>query len=393
MTNRTSRNSNISAIKKNKGENVPKVCPDCGENICVQIKGEPIYVCPKCGKYFGTVPFRLKEEEENLFYKSINEATEREINNYLLSEEQHFPDFLESVVKEIYSFVLDLYIIWLSLKKGNNESVHREFQTKNNPYCDNIIVYLTGLKNNDISDDELYSGNYVSDGFDKTTKKLQRVIVRFSIPINEIGSTSKERIMYIISHEVEHMFDDWKEQCEGRESVNNSPRSLANGNLYRILRNSSVELERAIGYAGYLSYFSEEKAFATEAYYELKTYGCTDKNYNEILKKCQGFRYYSSFEKSIIPAIKRATKDALYDLNETLNDKNFIYSNIPKVKFSDNMEFYREKLINWAILVSRKFFKKFYGIVGLFVMDFKKRNPRMLPVSMSFEDYINGAKS
>ena len=45
-------------IRKNdKGETVPEICPECGGKIVVAIKGEPIFICKECNKYYGTVPF------------------------------------------------------------------------------------------------------------------------------------------------------------------------------------------------------------------------------------------------------------------------------------------------------------------------------------------------
>lgn len=43
-------------VKNDEGKVVPKKC-ECGGDVVVQIHGEPVYVCKKCGKYFGTVPF------------------------------------------------------------------------------------------------------------------------------------------------------------------------------------------------------------------------------------------------------------------------------------------------------------------------------------------------
>ena len=45
-------------IKKNdKGETVPEICPACGSKVIVVLRGEPIFICKKCEKYYGTVPF------------------------------------------------------------------------------------------------------------------------------------------------------------------------------------------------------------------------------------------------------------------------------------------------------------------------------------------------
>lgn len=52
-------------IKNDKGEIVPDKCDKCGGEIVLQIHGEPVYVCKDCGKYFGTMPFHLKENKLN----------------------------------------------------------------------------------------------------------------------------------------------------------------------------------------------------------------------------------------------------------------------------------------------------------------------------------------
>lgn len=52
-------------VKNDKGEVVPDTCDKCGGEVVAQIHGEPVYVCKDCGKYFGTVPFTLKENIES----------------------------------------------------------------------------------------------------------------------------------------------------------------------------------------------------------------------------------------------------------------------------------------------------------------------------------------
>jgi hypothetical protein len=51
-----------------KGEDVPKVCPDCGSKVGVFLQGEPVFLCTnkKCKKYFGTVPCNLNESVREL---------------------------------------------------------------------------------------------------------------------------------------------------------------------------------------------------------------------------------------------------------------------------------------------------------------------------------------
>jgi hypothetical protein len=47
----------------------PKVCDKCGGETGIFIKGEPVCLCKKCGKYFGTVEF--KESDDSLLYGYI----------------------------------------------------------------------------------------------------------------------------------------------------------------------------------------------------------------------------------------------------------------------------------------------------------------------------------
>ena len=44
--------------KNDKGEEIPKKCPKCGGDIGLFLKGEPVYLCKNCNKYFGVAPFK-----------------------------------------------------------------------------------------------------------------------------------------------------------------------------------------------------------------------------------------------------------------------------------------------------------------------------------------------
>ena len=46
-----------------KGEKVPEECTECGSKIGVFFKGEPVYLCTKCNKYYGTVPFKKESAD------------------------------------------------------------------------------------------------------------------------------------------------------------------------------------------------------------------------------------------------------------------------------------------------------------------------------------------
>lgn len=46
-------------MTNDEGEEVPNKCSKCGGKVGLYIKdGEPVFLCSKCGKYFGTRPFK-----------------------------------------------------------------------------------------------------------------------------------------------------------------------------------------------------------------------------------------------------------------------------------------------------------------------------------------------
>ena len=56
--------------KNDEGKVVPEKC-ECGGDVVLQIHGEPVYICKKCGKYFGTMPFS-KKLNESMINESFN---------------------------------------------------------------------------------------------------------------------------------------------------------------------------------------------------------------------------------------------------------------------------------------------------------------------------------
>ena len=99
------------------GKKVPKICPECGAEMTLQIKGEPIYIC-KNDHYFGTMKFSLKEgfkfdsvnknkkklnAVDIIFWDKLNAITEKIINydkNTILSYDEK--EFMLSLAPGTY---------------------------------------------------------------------------------------------------------------------------------------------------------------------------------------------------------------------------------------------------------------------------------------------------
>lgn len=101
-------NESKKVIKNDEGELVPEKCDKCGGKVCLQIHGEPVYVCSKCGKYFGTMPCHLNEATENDVDLSsfkvqselnpkiwVNDLMDSRVRLKLLDIAQDFVEFLD----------------------------------------------------------------------------------------------------------------------------------------------------------------------------------------------------------------------------------------------------------------------------------------------------------
>lgn len=51
-------------VYNDEGKLVPEFCEDCGEKVGLYICGEPVYKCSKCGKYYGTMPFKSHKDKK-----------------------------------------------------------------------------------------------------------------------------------------------------------------------------------------------------------------------------------------------------------------------------------------------------------------------------------------
>lgn len=85
--------------KNDKGDDVPEICPKCGERIGIFLRGEPVYLCTnkKCHTYFGTVPFRNKPKtvKENALTTDKRNALRNktfgipELRKYPMNDREH----------------------------------------------------------------------------------------------------------------------------------------------------------------------------------------------------------------------------------------------------------------------------------------------------------------
>ena len=67
-----------------KGDPVPEKCK-CGGKVSAYLRGEPVYLCEKCGKYYGTLPCNIQEGFKDSI-KKIGSAIKKSMTDYMTPE-------------------------------------------------------------------------------------------------------------------------------------------------------------------------------------------------------------------------------------------------------------------------------------------------------------------
>lgn len=80
---RDKKKGKFHTVKNDKGEKIPSHCK-CGGEVHCYLQGEPVYKCEKCGKYFGTVPF--KESKYNPKKIIVNESQLKLLNEETVAD-------------------------------------------------------------------------------------------------------------------------------------------------------------------------------------------------------------------------------------------------------------------------------------------------------------------
>lgn len=148
--NRVNQYKMVSESRKNdKGETVPEKCDKCGGKVCVQIHGEPVFVCEKCGKYFGTMPCNIKEGKMKTI--SIKESELRKIVQETLegltmtndNKEQEINESLKNLMDNLAS-VSAVMNDWL-FESAEYENTQRDMEVAEELDMYSVYESINGL--------------------------------------------------------------------------------------------------------------------------------------------------------------------------------------------------------------------------------------------------------
>lgn len=176
-------------IKNDKGEIVPEKCDVCDGKIVLQIHGEPVYICKKCGKYFGTMPFHIPMDENKV--------------NEVMDSQKTLVNFDGSNANELGANAQEKYNDALRTGLKPN-SITLQGKTKNNNASDNdetIISFNTDTAN--IKDAVTNSvQNAVNNGADINKLNVQGNAEDILNGTNEAKVYSKRNVELARLHEI-----------------------------------------------------------------------------------------------------------------------------------------------------------------------------------------------
>lgn len=86
--------------KNDKGEEIPKKCPKCGGDIGLFFKGEPVYLCKNCNKYFGVAPFK---ESTNLLEGKLEKTDLNKAFDQFKAEQRKDSKAFQKVLNTLYA--------------------------------------------------------------------------------------------------------------------------------------------------------------------------------------------------------------------------------------------------------------------------------------------------
>lgn len=295
--------------------------------------------------------------KEKYFY-NIRLITEGELTE-LLSEERHYPSFVHNMVDE---FSHTLYNVVYGMISNRIENKRKGFVPKNNNIVHSVLYGIHINYNDDINQYSNYRASYISDFYDKIEEKINCATIEIYLPsIN--NTTNIELLDACLTHEVQHLYDDWFEQKNGKETIANFSKNVdTTRNLANALTTSSdyKDIMKAISATAYLGLKMEMKAFVTQSFSEFKRIDCNCFNYKQKYKDTLSYKNYNKIKTDYINIINNAEQDIL-ELVYNRCIEHYKDVNIPKVK---NKEDLKQVLTKWANNIYNIFIHKYGSILS-----------------------------
>lgn len=310
--------------RNDKGEIVPNVCPSCGGDVALTLKGEPVFLCGKCGKYFGALPFKKHFINEN------------EIEESLLSEENSINGEVDKEASEVFNFIINY-------KYSPNEITHRDEEktiyeisfkrTFMGCVIDYYIQYFV-YNDGECHDMDCYSI--------PMSNKFASIHIEYD---RERGFLSLGELHDSIQHELTHVFKGIK-GFENNKDYGSKTLYIANAaNYFYCSKNKYM---KAIGCVFYMGMNDEQDAYINGMYAAIKESLPKGVSPDEIVRRSQ------LYDKVIELINIRDNIDAYFSNSEFIEALK-MFKNTSKYKNGLTKETFLKKINHTLVRIKEKY--------------------------------------
>ena len=279
-----------------------------------------------------------------------------------LNEERHYPEFLDKLKFDtsigIYRHLRDM------VDSGTTHDVFRlDLKCE---YADSILVDAKTSPGNDLHDIKSYSAKYFNNNPVLKNGKIDNPVLTILCPVVN-GLIDLMTIMYVVSHEITHLYDDWMSIKNGKGCLCANETIVKTSEFLEYASTNGNILLKDMAFLSYMSLKTEKQAFLSQTVQELEALGCTMWNYKDIMKKTSLYRNTDISYKNIVKYVRVLTPLQLETINELIVTQ-YQSANLPKMKLTSfDPDNYRNKLLKWSNGVHKDIMRRYGSVLAYYV--------------------------
>ena len=302
---------------------------------------------------------RLTEEE---LKKMISESIAKKLSEDIIyiNEEGHYPQFLDGFKNEIADKVAD------KLKNGGFRK-RLYINVSRNEYTRWIKVDLEYVKVDDISDNRPYEAAYNASKTKFVSGKMVVGVLKLVVPYDEEKRTDFGLLKSRITHELNHLYDDWMNRTIQKKN-GLKPRPLTHNDKVKQAYGLSNDPDfPELGDVLYRMLQTEQSAFLSTVPQDLYRLRANRDNIHSKSRRTECYKNaWFGFGRAFA-VLEKCDSGYLERLNDKIS-AGYRKTGLPYMtdgKF--NAEEYRRLLWNWCCDKYRKFIKKYDRVVQYYL--------------------------
>ena len=251
--------------------------------------------------------------------------------NLIINEAMHYPKFLDNVKMETAYNVRKCLSDMLKQRKYTVKDAVINLKHYKE-YFNSFILTINLTENEDINNRKNYGAESFSDG-KLINGKLSGAKINVIAPVNSQWKTNDSYLIYVICHEVTHLYDDYMDLKNGGTGIFRKPENIYNMDFMRNAVKSQNNLVKSLRWLVYLSIKTESNAFAQELMQELKMLQATHYNIKEKYKETVSYNNLKKTEIEFFNTLENTDYIELLYANDEIV-RNYPKTTIPKMNIN-----------------------------------------------------------